>query len=64
MAWSKLGDPCALLCRLCPLRPGEPFASDPLNPRWLNPPWIPLVVALIALWIARFFGAFGGPVPV
>jgi hypothetical protein len=40
------------------------------NPGWRLPPritswfaWL-LLVALLGVWIARFFGAFGGPVPV
>jgi hypothetical protein len=34
------------------------------DPRWLAPVATLLLVGLIALWIARFFGAFGGPVPI
>ncbi len=33
-------------------------------PRPLGLAWHVLVGLLIALWIARFFGYFGGPVPV
>ena len=32
--------------------------------RWATPAAILLGAAMTALWIARFFGAFGGPVPV
>jgi hypothetical protein len=32
--------------------------------RWLDRALIALFVAMIALWVARFFGAFGGPAPV
>ncbi len=46
------------------VRGGEWFASERLKARWINAAWITLGVAMIALWIARFFGAFGGPVPV
>ncbi len=38
-------------------------ASRPL-PRWLLRSSQGMLVLLFALWIARFFGAFGGPVPV
>jgi hypothetical protein len=33
-------------------------------PRWLRRLWTAFVTLLIVLWIARFFGYFGGPVPV
>lgn len=46
------------------VRRGEWFASERVKGRWVNRGWIALGVAMIALWIARFFGAFGGPVPV
>jgi hypothetical protein len=36
----------------------------PKLPRLLRGVWSVFVVALIALWIARFFGAFGGPAPI
>ena len=34
-----------------------------LENRWVLRVGLALVVALIAVWIARFFGAFGGPAP-
>jgi hypothetical protein len=46
------------------VRRGQWFASEKLSGRWVNAAWITLGVAMILLWIARFFGAFGGPVPV
>jgi hypothetical protein len=33
-------------------------------PRWLRLIWYVFVGALIALWLARFAGMFGGPVPI
>jgi hypothetical protein len=38
-------------------------APRPL-PRVLRGGWTALYVALVLVWIARFFGFFGGPVPV
>ncbi len=46
------------------VRRGQWFASEKLKGPWVNAAWIVLGVAMIALWISRFFGAFGGPVPV
>ncbi len=46
------------------VRRGKWFASEDLKGRWVNRAWIALGAAMILLWIARFFGAFGGPVPV
>jgi len=36
----------------------------PPLPRWLRLTWYAFVGALIALWVARFAGMFGGPVPI
>jgi len=36
----------------------------PPLPRWLKLVWYGFVGALIALWLARFAGMFGGPVPI
>jgi Protein of unknown function (DUF2752) len=46
------------------VRRGQWFASEKLAGRWVNAAWITLGVLVVLLWIARFFGAFGGPVPV
>lgn len=46
------------------VRRGQWFASEKLKGPWVDAGWILLGVTMIALWIARFFGAFGGPVPV
>lgn len=35
-----------------------------LRARWLERSIIAMMIGVIILWIARFFGAFGGPVPV
>lgn len=34
------------------------------EPKWVYPAWGVLCLLMIALWAARFFGAFGGPVAV
>jgi hypothetical protein len=46
------------------VREGRSAAAEGLRHRRLT--WLSLVlfVALVLVWIARFFGAFGGPVPV
>jgi len=35
-----------------------------VNSQWLERAMIVLMALALALWISRFFGAFGGPVPV
>lgn len=34
------------------------------HPGWVIGALLALQVALVAVWVARFFGAFGGPVPI
>lgn len=46
------------------VRRGQWFATEKLAGKWVNAGWITLGVLVVLLWIARFFGAFGGPVPV
>lgn len=46
------------------VRRGQWFASEKVSGKWVNAAWITLGVAMILLWISRFFGAFGGPAPV
>lgn len=46
------------------LRRGQWFASESLRNKWITRAWLVLGVAMVTVWIARFFGAFGGPVPV
>lgn len=46
------------------VRRGEWFASEKVSGRAINTALILLGVAMVSLWIARFLGAFGGPVPV
>ncbi|MBK8256008.1 MAG: DUF2752 domain-containing protein [Polyangiaceae bacterium] len=46
------------------VRFGKWFASERFNSPLFNAAWIIIGALMIALWIARFFGAFGGPVPV
>ena len=44
---------------------GGPFmASESLRGRWVTAVAVALGAAMVGVWIARFFGAFGGPVPV
>lgn len=38
--------------------------AGPSFPRPLRLAWGAFVVLLVVLWIARFFGAFGGPAPI
>jgi hypothetical protein len=37
---------------------------SPQLPKPLRAAWKVFVAALISVWIARFFGAFGGPAPI
>lgn len=46
------------------VRGGDVFAPRRRPTLIENAAWIALGAAMILLWIARFFGAFGGPVPV
>jgi hypothetical protein len=43
---------------------GRWAATEAAQGRWITGISIVLGVAMIAVWVARFFGAFGGPVPV
>lgn len=43
---------------------GHFAATEGLRGKWVTPLVGALGVAMIGVWIARFFGAFGGPVPV
>lgn len=38
--------------------------ADAMRGKWLDRVALPLALVMIVVWIARFFGAFGGPVPV
>lgn len=40
------------------------FELPPVLGRTLGPLFVVIYVAMVGLWIARFLGAFGGPVPV
>ena len=46
------------------VRSGTAPGLTALHARWVTLATAALGAALIAVWIARFFGAFGGPVPV
>lgn len=43
---------------------GRWAASESAQGRWITRIGLVLVVAMLGVWIARFLGAFGGPVPV
>jgi Protein of unknown function (DUF2752) len=49
---------------LCYVRGGRHGAAESLQGPWLNRAAIALIVAMLVVWVARFCGAFGGPVPV
>lgn len=46
------------------VKSGVWFASEKLKGRFVNAAWLALGALMLGVWIARFFGAFGGPVPV
>jgi hypothetical protein len=46
------------------LRTGSWWAAESLRTRWVTVIAGALFVALFGVWVARFFGAFGGPVAV
>ncbi|MFO0757843.1 MAG: DUF2752 domain-containing protein [Byssovorax sp.] len=46
------------------VRTGRWQASETAQGRWLTRGALALTVAMMVVWVARFFGAFGGPVPV
>jgi hypothetical protein len=46
------------------VREGRWAAAEGLQGRWITACSVVLMVLLLGVWIARFFGAFGGPVPV
>jgi len=46
------------------LREGRLAATESAAGRWVTGISIVLGAAALVVWIARFFGAFGGPVPV
>lgn len=46
------------------IRFGRWAATEGVTNRWVIRFGVALAIATLALWIARFFGAFGGPVPV
>jgi len=43
---------------------GKTAAAEALQGPWVTRLAAVLAVIMVAVWIARFFGAFGGPVPV
>ena len=49
---------------LCYVRGGRHGAAESLRGPWINRGAVALTVAMLVVWVARFCGAFGGPVPV
>lgn len=43
---------------------GRKAAAESLQGKWVTRFAVVLAIAMVGVWIARFFGAFGGPVPV
>ena len=46
------------------IRHGTSRVDEVITGKWIDRLLLLLLVALLALWVARFFGAFGGPAPV
>lgn len=46
------------------VKEGRVAAAQSLQGRWVTRFGVALGVVVVAVWLARFFGAFGGPVPV
>lgn len=46
------------------VREGRVAAAESMQGTWLTRLSVALAVLMLSVWIARFFGAFGGPVPV
>lgn len=44
--------------------PGLPLLRRVLASKWVDRAMIAVMVLAVLLWASRFFGAFGGPVPV
>lgn len=54
---------CSVLAAHSWLKRGKVRFPPPVA-RWVMPPLKALYAALIVLWVVRFFGVLGGPVPV
>jgi len=46
------------------IRHGTSRVDEVLVGKWVDRALLVLLVAMLGVWIARFFGAFGGPAPV
>ncbi len=46
------------------IRHGASRVDEFLVGKWVDRALVVLLVAMLGVWIARFFGAFGGPAPV
>ncbi|MGK4004371.1 DUF2752 domain-containing protein [Sorangium sp. So ce1036] len=46
------------------VKEGRIAAAESLQGAWVTRLGLALSAAMLAVWIARFFGAFGGPAPV
>ncbi|WP_234023976.1 DUF2752 domain-containing protein [Sorangium cellulosum] len=46
------------------VKDGRVAAAESLRGAWVTGLGLALAAAMLGVWVARFFGAFGGPVPV
>ncbi len=46
------------------IRHGVSKVDSIVNGKWIDRGLILLLLTLLGVWVARFFGAFGGPAPV
>lgn len=46
------------------VKDGRIAAAEGMQGAWVTRLGIALAILMLTVWIARFFGAFGGPVPV
>lgn len=46
------------------VKDGRVAAAESAQGPWVTRIGVALAAAMLSVWIARFFGAFGGPVPV
>jgi len=46
------------------IRHGQSRVDESLTGKWVDRSLLLIMILMIALWVSRFFGAFGGPIPV
>ena len=46
------------------VKDGRVAATESVQGAWVTRLGVALAVLMVTVWVARFFGAFGGPVPV